>query len=137
MKKARRKADRKMRDLTIHFMSYSEIARESSLGRIKKIMGIVLKNKIVVLQGRLTANEEARLIENSMTLIGNIDGFAGIEIASLGGSSGHTMLQGLRRSVARMLVGEQDSLTVIGPASVVREMKKDPEKVELMLSRKI
>jgi hypothetical protein len=36
-----------------------------------------------------------------------------------------------------MLVGEQDSLTVIGPASVVREMKKDPEKVELMLSRKV
>lgn len=127
----------KMDDLTIHFMPYSEIAREDTLGRIKKIMGIVLKNKIIILQGKLKADEEARLIENSMTLIGNIDGFAGIEIASLSSENeNRTMFEGVRRNIARILVGEQDSITVIGPASVVREMKKDPEKVELMLSRR-
>ena len=35
-----------LKDLTIHFMPYSEIAHEDTIGRIKKIMGIVLKNKI-------------------------------------------------------------------------------------------
>lgn len=132
----KKKISKKMEDLTIHFMPYSEIAREDTLGRIKKIMGIVLKNKIIILQGKLKADEEARLIENSMTLIGNIDGFAGIEIASLSGENeNRTMFEGVRRNIARILVGEQDSITVIGPASVVREMKKDPEKVELLLSR--
>jgi len=42
----------------------------------------------------------------------------------------------VRGSIARILVGEQDAITVIGPASVVKDMKKDPKKVELMLARK-
>ena len=127
----------KKKDLTIHFMPYSEIAHEDAIGRIKKIMGIVLKGKIIILQGKLKIEEETRLIENSMTLIGNIDGFAGIEIASLSGENeNRSLFEGVRRNIAKILIGEQDAITVIGPASVVKEMKKDPKKVELMLQRK-
>ncbi|MBS3087014.1 DUF2073 domain-containing protein [Candidatus Pacearchaeota archaeon] len=124
-------------DLTIHFMPYSEIAHEDSVGRIKKILGIVLKNKIVILQGRLRSDEEAKLIENSMMLIGNVPGFAGIEIASLSGENeNRSLFEGVRRNIAKILVGEQDAITVIGPASVVKDITKDPKKIELMLSRK-
>lgn len=124
-------------DLTIHFMPYSEIAREDSVGRIKKILGVVLKNKIVILQGKLRSEEEAKLIENSMMLIGNIPGFAGIEIASLSGSDDNrSLFDGVRRNIAKILVGEQDAITVIGPASVVKDIAKDPKKVELMFQRK-
>ena len=123
--------------LTIHFMPYSEIAHEDSVGRIKKILGIVLKNKIVILQGRLRSDEEAKLIENSMMLIGNVPGFAGIEIASLSGENeNRSLFEGVRRNIAKILVGEQDAITVIGPASVVKDITKDPKKIELMLSRK-
>lgn len=136
-KRVSRKTSKKSEDLTIHFMPYSEIVHEDSIGRVKKIMGIVLKNKIIILQGKLLASEEARLIENSMTLIGNIEGFAGIEIASLSGNNeNRSLFEGIRRNIARILVGEQDAITVIGPASVVKEMTKDPKKVELMLQRK-
>jgi hypothetical protein len=124
-------------DLTIHFMPYSEIANEDTVARIKKIMGIVLKNKIIILQGKLSPEEEAKLIENSMMLIGNVKGFAGIEIASLSGENeNRTLFEGVRRNIAKILVGEQDAITVIGPASVVKEMTKDPKKVELLLQRK-
>ncbi|MCK4649897.1 DUF2073 domain-containing protein [Candidatus Pacearchaeota archaeon] len=124
-------------NLTIHFMPYSEIANEDAIGRIKKIMGLVLKNKIIILQGKLDADEEVRLIENSMTLIGNIKGFAGIEIASLSGENENRgLFEGVRRNIAKILVGEQDAITVIGPASVVKEITKDPKKIELMLQRK-
>lgn len=137
-KAVRRKSGKsKKDDLTIHFMPYSEISHEDSVGRIKKIIGIVLKKKIIILQGRLTPSEEAKLIENSMMLIGNVDGFAGIEIASLSGESENRgLFEGIRRNIAKILVGEQDVLTVIGPASVIKEMTKDPKKVELMLARK-
>ncbi len=136
-KEIKKRAKKKTQDLTIHFMPYSEIAHEDGIGRIKKVMGIVLKNKIIILQGKLRPDEEARLIENSMTLIGNIDGFAGIEIASLSGENENRgLFEGIRRNIAKILVGEQDAITVIGPATVVKEMKKDPKKVELMLSRK-
>ena len=136
-KKKVKRTRKKKEDLTIHFMPYSEIVNEDVVGRVKKIMGVVLKGKIVVLQGRLRSEEEAKLIESSMMLIGNVDGFAGVEIASLSGESENAgLFDSVRRNIARILVGEQDAITVIGPASVVGEMKKDPKKVELMLARK-
>lgn len=134
MKKFRKGSSK---DLTIHFMPYSEIAHEDSIGRIKKIMGIVLKNKIVILQGRLKSDEEVRLIENSMTLIGNVEGFQGIEIAGLSGDNENRgLFDNVRRNIAKILIGEQDAITIIGPASIVKEMTKDPRKIELMLQRK-
>jgi len=125
------------RDLTIHFMPYSEIAHEDAIGKIKKIMGFVLDQKIIILQGRLRPDEEARLIENSMTLIGNIPGFQGVEIAAISGDDDHKgLFNKVRHNIARILVGEQDAITIIGPASVVKDIKRDPKKIELMLQRK-
>jgi len=125
------------KDLTIHFMPFSEIAREDSIGRIKKIMGIVLAQKIIILQGKLQSDEEARLIENSMTLIGNIKGFQGIELATISGENEHRgLFNKVRHNIAKILVGEQDAITIIGPASVVKDITKDPKKIELMLQRR-
>ncbi len=135
-KKRSVKKDRS-KGLTIHFMPYSEIVHEDAIGRIKKIMGLVLDNKIIILQGKLRADEETRLIENSMTLIGNIKGFAGIEIATMSNTDSHEgLFDRVRHNIARILVGEQDAITIIGPATVVKEMKQDPQKLELMLQRK-
>jgi hypothetical protein len=126
-----------VKDLTIHFMPYSEIAHEDAIGRIKKIMGIILKGKIIILQGKLRPDEEARLIENSMTLIGNIEGFQGVEIAGLSGENENRgLFEKVRHNIARILVGEQDAITIIGPASVVKDITKDPKKIELMLQRR-
>ena len=88
-------------DLTIHFMPYSEIAHEDAIGRIKKIMGLVLDQKIIILQGRLRPDEETRLIENSMTLIGNIKGFQGIETATISGGEDVTAFDKVRKNIAR------------------------------------
>jgi len=128
---------KKLRDLTIHFMPYSEIANEDAIGRIKKIMGLVLAQKIIILQGRLLPDEEARLIENSMTLIGNIKDFQGIEIAAISGENENRgLFNKVRHNIAKILVGEQDAITIIGPASVVKEITRDPKKIELMLQRR-
>ena len=124
------------RDLTIHFMPYSEIAKEDTLARIKKLMGLILENKIIILQGRLKPEEETRLIENTMTLIGNIKGFQGIEISTLSGDADQNVFDKVRHNIARILVGEQDAITLIGPASFVKEIKRDPKKIELMLKRR-
>ena len=39
--------------LTLSFIPYSDIARLKSIDRVKKILDIVLKDRIVILQGRL------------------------------------------------------------------------------------
>lgn len=118
-------------------MPYSEIERISSNERIKKILGIILQDKIVILQGRLKADEETKLIENTMMLVGNIKGFQGVELAVVSGNNEHrTLFENLRRNIARILVGEQDAITIIGPANLVKEIKRNPQKIELMLKRK-
>lgn len=134
--KSRNRASKKLKDLTIHFMPYSEIAHEDTLTRVKKIMGLVLANKVIILQGKLKPEEETKLIENAMTLVGNLDGFQGIEIATVSGDSEHeTLFEKVRHNIARILVGEQDAITIIGPATVVKEIKRDPKKMEMMLRR--
>ena len=136
-KKKVKRSSNKGKDLTIHFMPYSEIAREGTLGRIKKIMGVVLQNKIIILQGKLMASEEAKLIEHTMALVGNIRGFQGIELAVVSGDNGHANLfDKVRHNIAKILVGEQDAVTIIGPASIIKEIKRNPKKIELMLKRK-
>ena len=136
-KVAKKSPKKKSKDLTIHFMPYSEIANEDAIGRIKKIMGLVLAQKIIILQGKLLPDEEARLIENSMTLIGNIKDFQGVELATISGENEHVgLFNKVRHNIAKILVGEQDAITIIGPASVVKDITKDPKKIELMLQRR-
>lgn len=136
-KKSVRKSKNVKKDLTIHFMPYSEIAKKNMIERVRKIMGIILDKKIIILQGKLRPDEEARLIENSMTLIGNIKDFQGIEIATTSGENENTNLfHRIRHNIAKILIGEQDAITIIGPASIVKEITQDPKKIELMLQRK-
>ncbi len=137
IKKGKKITKKNIGDLMIHFMPYSEIAREDAIGRIKKIMGLILDHKIIILQGRLSSDEEARLIENSMVLIGNVKGFQGIEIAAMSGENEYrSLFERIRRNIAKILVGEQDAITIIGPASVVKEITKNPKKLELMLQKR-
>jgi len=136
-KSVKKKVSKKSKDLMIHIMPYSAIANEDAIGRIKKIMGLVLAQKIIILQGRLHPDEEARLIENSMTLIGNIKDFQGIEIAAISGENENRgLFNKVRHNIAKILVGEQDAITIIGPASVVKDITRDPKKLELMLQRR-
>lgn len=138
MAKKPQKHDKKpSKDLTIHFMPYSEIAKEDTIHRIKKILGLVLDNKLIILQGRLKPEEESKLIETTMTLIGNVKGFQGVEISAISGDSENkNLFDRVRHNIAKILVGEQDAITLIGPASLVKEIKRDPKKIELMLERK-
>ena len=127
----------KIKGFTIQFMPYSEIKHEDTMGRIKKILGLILQNKIIILQGRLEPEEEARLIENTMALVGNIKGFQGIEIAAISGESEtRGLFEKVRGNIVKILIGEKDAVTIIGPANLVKEIKRNPRKIELLLRRK-
>jgi len=126
-----------LKKLTLQFIPFSEIESLGSNERIKKLLKIVLDNKIILLQGRLKPEEEARLIEDTMAMIDHIRNFKGVELAVLSSKNENTpFLSLLRTQIAKFLVGERDVLTIIGPASLVREIKKDPMKIELLLKEK-
>jgi len=121
--------------ITLSFVPYADIVKLESVERIKRVLDIVLKNRIVILQGRLTAVEEASLIQSTMALVGKIKKFKGVELAVIQGNMQENMFDKFKLGVARALVGNRDQLTIIGPASMVREIKKNPEKIDLMLKR--
>ena len=121
--------------LTLQFIPFSEIERLDSTARIRKLLEIVLKNKIVVIQGRLRAEEETRLIGDTMVMVGKVKGFRGIELAVIApNTKERDIMSKIKYGIANALVGQTDSLTIIGPASIIKEMKRDPRKLEVMMS---
>jgi hypothetical protein len=117
--------------LTLQIVPYSEIVDLSSLGRIRKLLNIAKENKIVLLQGRLTKEEEAELIKITMEEI-NKD-FKGVELAVIEPTTQNDHgLEIIKNRIANIMLGDRQGLTVIGPASVVKEIKKDPRKIELL-----
>ena len=55
--------------LSLHIMPFSEIRELTITERVKKILQLVLGNKVVILQGRLRPEEEIRLIEDTMAMV--------------------------------------------------------------------
>ena len=127
--------NKKINGLTLQFIPYSQIADLDSTKRIKNLLDIILDGKIIIIQGRLKPEEETRLIGDTMVMVGRIKGFKGIELAVISPNPDErTILNKLKYGIASALVGDTDSLTIIGPASVIKEMKKDPKKLEVMMS---
>ncbi len=116
--------------VTLQFVPYQEIEDLGSARRVKKLIDIVKENKIVLLQGKLKKEEEADLISIAMEEFGNK--FKGIELAVINpedkGTSG---IKKVRNNFFGFLFGDRQGLTIIGPASIVTEIKKDPTKIEL------
>ena len=116
--------------LTLQFVPYSEIEYLSSVGRIRKLLNITKENRIVLLQGRLRKEEETELIKATMEEIDK--DFKGIELSVIyPDKKENDLFRKVKRNFVNMLLGDRQGLTIIGPASVVREIKKDPDKIQL------
>ncbi len=126
---------KKIKGLTIQFVPYTEIETLKSGERIKKLLNIILGNKLIILQGKLRSEEEARLIEDTMAMVGHVKDFKGIELAViLPNSENLSLMAKFKHGLARAL-GAQDAITIIGPASIVREIKRDPKKIEILMNK--
>ena len=99
-------------------------------------MNIVLGNNILILQGRLNSDEEARLIGDTMAMIGHVRDFRGVELAVIGGSDNENYYTKFKKGLANLLSGgDMISITIMGPATIVKEIKRNPKKIELLLNK--
>ena len=134
--KKKRKSVGKIKGFSIQFMPYSEIRNDDGNERIKKLLGIVLGNNILILQGKLKPVEESRLIGDTMAMIGHVKGFKGIELAVISGNGDSGFFSKFKRGFANALAGgDIAAITIIGPATIVKEIKRNPKKIELLLNR--
>lgn len=116
--------------VTLQFIPYNEIESLSSAKRIQKLLSIVKDEKIVLLQGRLKKSEETDLIEITMEEIN--DKFKGIELSVIYPQKNYkSFLEKCRKGLYDFILGDRSGMTIIGPATIVKEIKKDPNKIEL------
>ncbi|MBT4376140.1 DUF2073 domain-containing protein [archaeon] len=127
---------KKIKGFAIQFMPYSEIKNLDSTNRIRKILDIVFTNSILILQGRLKLEEEMRLTEDTMAMIGHVKNFKGIELAVITSNDKKSVVDKFKhRIITSLSGGDLGAITIIGPATVVREIKRDPKKIELLLNK--
>ncbi|MDP4012157.1 MAG: DUF2073 domain-containing protein [Candidatus Nanoarchaeia archaeon] len=116
--------------ITLQFLPYGEIESLSSAQRITKLLELIQQDKVVLLQGRLKPDEEAKLIQETMELIS--DNFKGMELCTIYPEEKNLQFfKKMRRGMTKFLLGNREGITIIGPSSVVKDIKRDPNKIEL------
>jgi hypothetical protein len=126
---AKKKRTRKM--LTLQFIPYGDIEVLDSDKRIEKLLNIVKSEKIILLEGKLRPEEEAVLIQRTMEEISST--FKGIEISPLNvhSKADQAFFQKIKSRLIGFLLGNRQGLTIIGPATIVKEIRADPDKIHL------
>lgn len=118
--------------LTIQFIPYHEITPLTPEERLEKLINLVKKNKLVVMQGRLKPVEEAGLIQKTMEHVSK--DFKGIELCTIYPEPKNQKLMAqMKGLLLKALTGAKDGITVIGPASIIKHIKRNPDKIELLM----
>lgn len=126
----------KLGGFSIQFLPYSEIRNLDSDARIRKILNIILERVILILQGRLRPEEETRLIGDTMAMIGHVKNFKGVELAVISDNGKEGFFKKMKAGIMNALSGgELGAITIIGPATIIKEIKRNPKKIELLLSQ--
>lgn len=118
--------------VTFQFVPFDSIAKLSSNKRVSKLLRIVKNDKIVILEGRLTPEEEAHLIERTMAEISHPK-FSGIELGRIDYDQKRSGWDAMKHKLATMLVGERRGLTVIGPATIIEKIVNNPSQFQLFM----
>ncbi|MCF7866101.1 DUF2073 domain-containing protein [Candidatus Woesearchaeota archaeon] len=117
--------------LTLQFIPYHEMENLDSKQRISKLLKSVKSNKIVLMEGRLKSSEEAELIRKTMEEIS--PEFKGIELSVVNTpNTDAKILKKFKSVLVNMLLGDRHGLTIIGPAKIIKEIKQDPDKIQLL-----
>ncbi len=117
--------------VTFQFIPFQDIEHLGSAKRVHKLLNIVKEDKIVIMEGRLKKEEEADLIGITMEEIS--PKFKGIELSVIyPDQTRQNSMQKVKGAFAQMLLGDRQGLTIIGPASIVKKIEKNPNHIELL-----
>ncbi len=115
--------------ISIEFLSSKAMQGKDSIAKLNYILNTVKKgDKIIVLEESLTPSEEKELISLTMQQV-NSD-FPGIEVATLGSAS-----LDIKTHLVKLLGGRTSGLTVVGPSKIVKQIKKDPNKLNVLTQK--
>lgn len=115
--------------LRIKFVPYEKMKGKDHSKLLKELK----EGTIILIDAKLTATEEADLIEETMKIIS--DKFSGIELSSMELSElkETTHLDKFKNLIIERILGKRRGMTIIGPAKVMRKIEKNPEELLLYM----
>ena len=116
--------------LTLQYIPHHEFASLTIDEKLRRILKSVREDKILIIEGRLQPIEESELIKRTMQVI--TKSFKGIEIASIDYQFRGDFIDKVKKDIAHFLLRKRSGLTIVGPATIVKEIRKDPSKIELL-----
>ncbi len=118
---------KKSMKVKIKVISYEQLKEQRFNGIVKDLR----KNTIIMVDAKLNAKEEAQIIAETMRNVS--DDFSGIEFGSLdfGSDDEASGLSKIKSALMDRLMGKKRGVTIIGPATIVRKIKRNPK--ELLL----
>jgi len=121
----------------MQYVPYEELSYLDSDKRIQKLLKIVKQNKVVLMEGTLSSQEEADLIEATMEIVDSK--FKGVEISAFNPMekvTKKTPQDQLKKIFINLIWGRRRGLTVIGPANIIKDIRRDPKSIQLFLSNR-
>ena len=118
--------------LTFEYVPYREHSSLDSEEKISKILRIVKGDRIVLMEGRLKSEEEAQLIERTMEQITKT--FKGVSFCTIypNKKTKEEFGEKVKNTFYKMLMGKRDGITIVGPASIIKEIRRNPNKIDMI-----
>ena len=116
--------------VNVQVLSYDLMNNLTSLAKVRKILQIVKKGDLVMLEGRLTVDEETSLISSALESVSGK--FSGIEIAYLDSKKSIGFIDKFRERIIKLLAKDRIGITVVGPSKLVKDIKMNPDKLEIL-----
>ena len=116
-------------NIELEFISSQVIENLKGEEKMAYILERIKENKILVVEGSLSSTEEAKLIEATMKDIS--DKFPGIEVSTLRDKAE----SGFREKIIKLLGGKTGGLTVIGPSKLIKQIKKEPQRISIFAEK--
>lgn len=112
-------------------MSFNSVKNMSSEEKIKQILEIVKKGDLVMIEGRLSSDEELSLTSNALSNVSKK--FSGVEIAFLGRETTKNLVDRIKNTLIKLIAKDRFGITVVGPSKQIKEIKMNPDKLEILL----
>jgi len=123
-----------MKNIRIKFLPYERFKSDSLKSILKELQG----NTIIIIDAKLNSDEEFFLIRETMKRVS--DSFSGIELSSIDlenpkniNSALGKALNSVKSGLVHRITGKRRGMTIIGPANIVRRIRKNPEDILLYL----
>jgi len=114
-----------MADLGIEFVSTKILSEMENDKATDYLLKVIKKGDMIVLDEKLPPAQEKELFRKTMEIVDNK--FTGIEISSIGESN-----ESWKNSIIKLLGGKTTGLTVIGSAKVIKKIKNEKDKINLL-----